>query len=114
MDGIGTGGAPGVSLLIVIHRQRAEITISTTGGSADAKSAARSSTSCRARRNLFSGQFFGSARPRLKRQLHGLVESRGPAGRQLEKVWDVNLAVGGPIKKDKLWFFATTRNQAAT
>ena len=32
---------------------------------------------------------------------------------ELEKVWDVNLAVGGPIKKDKLWFFATTRNQGS-
>src|SRR3954464_9619805 len=29
------------------------------------------------------------------------------AGDALNKVWDVNVAVGGPIKKDKLWFFAS-------
>ena len=30
-----------------------------------------------------------------------------------KKVWDVNLAVGGPIKRDKLWFYATTRTQGS-
>ena len=29
---------------------------------------------------------------------------------ELEKMWDVNFAVGGPIKRDKLWFFGTTRS----
>jgi hypothetical protein len=28
----------------------------------------------------------------------------------LSKVWDINLAEGGPIKKDKLWFFVTGRD----
>ena len=32
---------------------------------------------------------------------------------ELKKVWDVNLAVGGPIKRDRLWFFATTRTQGS-
>jgi len=32
------------------------------------------------------------------------------AGDALNKVWDVNVAVGGPIKKDKLWFFASGRD----
>ena len=28
----------------------------------------------------------------------------------LNKVWDFNVAEGGPIKKDKLWFFASYRD----
>jgi Carboxypeptidase regulatory-like domain len=32
------------------------------------------------------------------------------AGDALNKVWDVNVAVGGPIRKDKLWFFASGRD----
>jgi hypothetical protein len=28
----------------------------------------------------------------------------------LNKVWDVNVALGGPIKKDKLWFFTSGRD----
>src|SRR3954463_6861766 len=32
------------------------------------------------------------------------------AGDALNKGWDVNVAVGGPIKKDKLWFFASGRD----
>jgi hypothetical protein len=32
------------------------------------------------------------------------------AGDSLNKVWDINVAQGGPIKKDKLWFFASGRD----
>jgi hypothetical protein len=32
------------------------------------------------------------------------------AGDALNKVWDVNVAVGGPIQKDKLWFFTSGRD----
>jgi hypothetical protein len=32
------------------------------------------------------------------------------AGDSLNKVWDINVAVGGPIKKDKLWFFSSGRD----
>ena len=32
---------------------------------------------------------------------------------ELQKVWDVNLGVGGPIKRDRLWFFGTVRTQGS-
>ncbi len=31
----------------------------------------------------------------------------------LIKVWDVNAGVGGPVKRDKLWYFATARTQGS-
>ena len=31
----------------------------------------------------------------------------------VSRVWDVNPGFGGPIKKDKLWYYATVRNQGA-
>ncbi len=32
------------------------------------------------------------------------------AGDALSKVWDINLAQGGPIRKDRLWFFSSFRD----
>lgn len=32
------------------------------------------------------------------------------AGDSLSKVWDLNLSQGGPLKKDKLWFFSAFRD----
>ena len=36
----------------------------------------------------------------------GIAEAAG-----LIKLWDVSFAMGGPIKRDKLWFFANFRDQ---
>ena len=118
MDGIGTGGATGgVSLLIVDTGNAAEITVSTTGGSADAEIGGPIiNVVPRTGGNAFSGQFFGAgAGPAM--QSSNFTQELKDAGllspSDLKKVWDVNLAVGGPIKRDKAWFFATTRNQGS-
>ena len=45
-------------------------------------------------------------------QLHRRTEAAGLAApNPLIKLYDFNGAVGGPIKKDKLWFFGTVRSQ---
>jgi Carboxypeptidase regulatory-like domain len=118
MDGIGTGGATGgVSLLIVDTGNAAEVTVSTTGGLADAEIGGPViNVVPRSGGNQFSGQFFGAgAGPAM--QSDNFTQELKDAGllspSKLEKVWDVNLAVGGPIKRDKLWFYATTRNQGS-
>jgi hypothetical protein len=64
--------------------------------------------------NMFAGSFFingsGSAfvndnlSPELKAQ--GLSTPLKP-----KKLWDINPSFGGPIKRDRLWFFATYRYQ---
>jgi len=39
------------------------------------------------------------------------LEERGlDAPNKLKRIWDVNPTVGGPLKRDKLWFFATGRH----
>jgi hypothetical protein len=63
--------------------------------------------------NRFKGSFFGTSAgswaqgnnvdDALKAQ--GVQEAAG-----LIKLWDISGAVGGPIKRDKLWFFANVRD----
>ena len=63
--------------------------------------------------NTFSGSAFGSSAgrwsqgsnldDRLRRA--GITEPPG-----LIKNWDANLAIGGPIKRDRLWFFNNVRS----
>jgi hypothetical protein len=118
MDGIGTGGATGgVSLLIVDTGNAAEITVSTTGGLADAEIGGPIiNVVPRTGGNEFSGQFVGSgAGPAMQSDnfTQALRDQGVLSPSKLEKVWDANLAIGGPIKRDKLWFFATTRSQGS-
>ena len=43
------------------------------------------------------------------------TEGKGVAApTPLSKIYDVNGAVGGPIKRDRLWYFATARTQGST
>ena len=37
----------------------------------------------------------------------GLTQSALP---QIKKIWDVNGSLGGPIKKDKIWFYSASRS----
>ena len=118
VDGISTGGATGgVSLLIVDTGNSAEITVSTTGGLADAEIGGPViNVVPRTGGNALSGQFFfAGAGPAMQSDnfTQELKDAGLRAPSELQKVWDVNLAVGGPIKRDKLWFFATTRTQGS-
>src|SRR4029434_5015465 len=64
--------------------------------------------------NRFSGSFFANG---ANDSFQGtnltpeLVRAGLPVAQQMKKIWDVNGAVGGPILKDKLWFFTASRYQ---
>ena len=61
---------------------------------------------------MFKGTvFFSGANKSLQTDNSADAKAAGLAAPDaLNKVWDVNIAEGGPIKKDKLWFFASYRD----
>ena len=62
--------------------------------------------------NLFRGTLFTSAANKSL-QSDNTADARAQgltAGDSLNKVWDINVSEGGPIRKDKLWFFASYRD----
>ena len=63
--------------------------------------------------NTFSGSFLanGSAPSLQASNITDRLRGRGLAGAStsLKKLYDINGAVGGPIRQDKLWFFVTSR-----
>jgi len=62
--------------------------------------------------NTFSGAFFGSLNDK---SLQGsnltddLRDRKLLTGGGVDRIYDLNLAIGGPIKRDKLWFFTSGR-----
>jgi len=64
--------------------------------------------------NRFSGQFFanGANDKFASTNYTPELKDRGlQAPVNLLKIWDVNLGVGGPIRRDRLWFFTAARYQ---
>jgi hypothetical protein len=62
--------------------------------------------------NRFSGAFFGSLNDKQfqSKNLTDDIIARGlRTGGGVDRIYDFNLAIGGPIKKDKLWFFTSGR-----
>ena len=64
--------------------------------------------------NMFAGSFFlsGSGSAFQGDNLTAELRAKGlTAVNSIEKLWDVNPSLGGPIVRDKLWFFGTYRYQ---
>src|SRR5215471_16257206 len=63
--------------------------------------------------NQFHGTIFvsGTGSALQGSNLSSDVRAKGlTATNSIKKLWETNLAVGGPIVRDKLWFYATYRN----
>jgi hypothetical protein len=66
--------------------------------------------------NTFSGMYFGSfsgqwgQSSNIDDELRALRFGDAPA---LRKNWDSNFAIGGPILKDRIWFYFNTRTQGS-
>jgi hypothetical protein len=64
--------------------------------------------------NLFAGNFFinGSGSALVTDNLSADLIAKGlSTPLKPKQLWDINPAFGGPIKRDRLWFFATYRYQ---
>jgi carboxypeptidase family protein len=118
IDGMTTGGSTGgVSLMALDTSNAAEVTVSTTGGLADAENGGASINIVpRSGGNTLSGTLFamgagdGMQSNNFTQELKD-AGLRSPS--KLDKVWDVNFSMGGPIMRDKLWFFGTIRSMGS-
>jgi hypothetical protein len=62
--------------------------------------------------NLFRGSVFGAyANNRMQaKNITDDLKARGIGSQTgIDKVWDFNPGMGGPVKKDKVWFYASAR-----
>jgi hypothetical protein len=118
IDGMTTGGSTGgVSLMALDTSNAAEVTVSTTGGLADAENGGASINIVpRSGGNTLSGTLFGMGAGDGMQSDNFTQELKDAGLRspsKLDKVWDLNFSMGGPIMRDKLWFFGTIRSMGS-
>jgi hypothetical protein len=98
------------------ENQTQEMAVQVTGGSAENQlSGVLVNRIPRTGGNRFSGDFLALfANDKLQGQnLDSALQARGLAtGAKLYQDYDINYSGGGPIVKDRLWFFASGRNNA--
>jgi carboxypeptidase family protein/TonB-dependent receptor-like protein len=94
----------------------AEVTYQTSGASADVSTGGvKVNMIPREGGNRFSGSAFvgGSNESWQSSNVTDELRQRGlAAGNRIALISDINFGLGGPIKRDKLWFFATWRRIA--
>ena len=120
VDGINTGApvnGAGVSSYIPDVTNAQEITFTTSGGLGEAEVGGPSMNIVpKTGGNVVRGTFYTAAVG------EGMVDSNytpelKAAGLtvpgQLQKLWDFSVGVGGPIAKDRLWFYGITREEGS-
>ena len=114
LDGMQPGRGTGQGNLWLANTGMIEETVFDTSGftAETATSGFRINFITKAGGNSFSGTFFGTyTNDNLQAvNLDAAQQARGVTQYGINKIWDVNPAVGGPLKKDKLWFYYSFRN----
>ena len=107
----------GVSNYLYDMNNAAEVQVSISGGLGESdRGAPIFNIIPKTSGNTFSGNYFGSfagqwgQSSNIDESLRAVGFADAPA---LRKNWDNNISVGGPIKKDKLWFFANWRTRGS-
>jgi hypothetical protein len=118
VDGMSAGGArggAGVSNYQVDVANAQELTYTLSGGLGEAETGGPIMNIVpRTGGNVFSGSFFFSG-ANSAMQGNNLTQELRDAGlrdpNELIKAWEVNGAIGGPIIRDRLWFYFTAKHQ---
>jgi hypothetical protein len=118
VDGMGVGsavGGSGVSYYVADTGNAEEISFTTSGGLGEAEVGGPvMSIVPRTGGNTIRGSFVvnGAGSGMQGSNYTDAIKAAGlRAPEKLIKVWDVNGAFGGPVKKDRLWFFWAVRHQ---
>jgi hypothetical protein len=118
LDGLSLGGSlngTGVSYTIADVPNAQEVVFTTAGALGEIEVGGPAMNLVpRQGGNTFSGSFFGNwANDSL--QTSNYTDAIRAAGLKapnlMQKIWDTSGAIGGPVKKDRLWFFAAARYQ---
>ena len=118
VDGLSLGASlngTGVSYTVADVGNAQEVVFSTSGSLGEAENAGPAMNLVpRQGGNRFSGTFFANG-ANDSMQSNNFTDAVRAAGlrapNKLAKIWDMSAAVGGPIKRDRVWFFSATRYQ---
>lgn len=118
VDGLSLGASlngTGVSYTVADVGNAQEVVFSTAGGLGEAENAGPAMNLIpRQGGNRFSGTLFANG-ANSSMQSDNFSEEIRAAGlrapNKLQKIWDVNGAIGGPLRRDRLWFFSAARYQ---
>ena len=116
VDGLSMGfQGMGVSFYVPEVGTAQEVTFSLSGGLGEAPTGGpQMNIVPRTGGNVFSGSVFvtGANGAMQGDNITQEIRDAGLTGRnELQKLWEVNPAFGGPITRDRLWFYGTFRHQ---
>jgi hypothetical protein len=116
VDGLSMGfQGMGVSFYVPEVGTAQEVTFNLSGGLGEAPTGGpQMNIVPKAGGNVLSGSLFvtGANGSMQADNITDAIRAAGLTGRnELQKLWEVNPAVGGPIRRDRLWFYGTFRHQ---
>jgi hypothetical protein len=111
-----TGGGYNTTLVVNTGTVQ-EMTVTTSGLSAESRSSGvLTNTIAKEGGNTFRGELFvnfANDKFQANNLTPELIQQGLPRVNSVNKIWDVNPTIGGPILKDKLWFYGGFRYSGA-
>ena len=110
-------GGPGGSAIVLLPSPlvAAEVNVQTSAASAEYQtSGVTTNLIPKEGSNIFSGAFYGAFANHnfAANNLSAELQALGATANGLTKLWDANLVLGGPVRRDRLWAFGAVRNSA--